>query len=195
MKIITADYVTSATGLHDCPAGDHPEVALAGRSNVGKSSLLNILTGRKKLARTSNTPGRTRLINFFLVNNAMHLVDLPGYGFARVPPQMRDQWGQMIESYLTRRKQLRGVIVLVDLRHKPTAGDKQMLDWLNHYSIPAGVAATKADKLSRGRALQNLKTVQTNLASTIKEPPVLFSAVTGQGKDKLWDIIQKWTAG
>ncbi|MCG8402311.1 MAG: ribosome biogenesis GTP-binding protein YihA/YsxC [Firmicutes bacterium] len=195
MKIITADYVASATGLHDCPAGDHPEVALAGRSNVGKSSLLNTLTGRKKLARTSNTPGRTRLINFFLINNAVHLVDLPGYGFARVPPQMRDQWGRMIESYLTRRKQLRGVIVLVDLRHKPTAGDKQMLDWLNYYGIPAGVAATKADKLGRGRALQNLKTVQTHLDSTLKEPPVLFSAVTGQGKDKLWDIIQKWTAG
>lgn len=194
MRITTVDFVTSATRLNDCPAGDHPEVALAGRSNVGKSSLLNALTGRKKIARVSNTPGRTRLLNFFLVNGTFHLVDLPGYGFARVPPQVRRQWGQMIEEYLTRRRQLQGVILVVDVRHKPSADDKQMLHWLRHYSIPTAVVATKADKLSRSRALQNLKTVQAELSLTKDEPPVLFSASTGQGRDELWEIIEQWVS-
>lgn len=170
-------------------------MALAGRSNVGKSSLLNALTGRKKIARVSNTPGRTRLLNFFLVNGAFHLVDLPGYGFARVPPEVRRQWGRMIEQYLTRRKPLRGVILLVDVRHKPTADDRQMLQWLRHYGIPFAVVATKADKLSRSRALQNLKTVQTELDLSGGQPPVLFSALTGQGRDEVLQVIENWIAG
>ncbi len=195
MKIITADFVTSATGLKDCPAGDLPEVALAGRSNVGKSSLLNSLTGRKKLARTSNTPGRTRMINFFVINNAFHLVDLPGYGFARVPARVRQQWGPMIEEYLLNRKQLRGVILLIDARHGPTAGDMQMLHWLKHYNIPTAVVATKADKLGRGKALANLKAIKSKLGEMgYEQTPVLFSAVTGQGKEEIWRIIKDWIA-
>jgi len=192
MKITTVEFVTSATGLHNCPAGDHPEVALAGRSNVGKSSLFNTLVGRRKLARTSNTPGRTRLINYFQVNDSFHLVDLPGYGFAKVPLQVREQWGQMVEKYLTGRSQLRGLIMLVDIRHKPTADDKQMLGWLRHYGVPAAVVATKADKLSRSRAMQNLKVIKAELEMSQDEPPVLFSSTTGQGKDDVWAIIEKW---
>jgi len=192
MKITTVEFVTSADGLHNCPDGDLPEVALAGRSNVGKSSLFNTLVGRKKLARTSNTPGRTQLINYFLVNGFFHLVDLPGYGFARVPFQVRRQWGKMIEKYLTGRSQLRGLLLLVDIRHKPTAGDKLMLEWLNFNGIPVAVAAVKADKLSRSRALQSLKVIQTELELARDNPPVLFSSVTGQGKEDLWAVIEKW---
>ncbi|MCL2336630.1 MAG: ribosome biogenesis GTP-binding protein YihA/YsxC [Firmicutes bacterium] len=189
MKITTVEFVTSADGLHHCPDGDLPEVALAGRSNVGKSSLFNALVGRKKLARTSNTPGRTQLINYFLVNGAFHLVDLPGYGFAKAPLAVRQQWGKMIEKYLTGRRQLRGLLLLVDIRHQPTADDKLMLEWLRYNSIPAAVAAVKADKLSRGRALQNLKVIQTELGLTRDNPLVLFSSVTGQGREEVWSVI------
>lgn len=192
MKIISAEFATSAAGLEQCPAGSRPEVALAGRSNVGKSSLLNALVNRKKLARTSNTPGRTQLINFFLINGDFYLVDLPGYGFAKVPARVKAGWGKMIEGYLAGREQLRGVVLLVDIRHAPTADDRQMYAWLKHYHIPAAVAATKADKLSRGRALQNLAVVRKTLALEREDPLVLFSALTGQGKDELWSVIEKW---
>ncbi len=192
MKIATVEFVTSSTGLHNCPAVDLPEVALAGRSNVGKSSLFNTLVGRKKLARTSNTPGRTQLINYFLVNGSFHLVDLPGYGFAKVPLQVRQQWGKMVEKYLTGRSQLSGLLLLVDIRHKPTADDKLMLEWLKYKDIPVAVAATKADKLSRGRAMQNLKMMQTELQLAPDNPPVLFSSVTGQGREDVWAVIEKW---
>ncbi|AGL02668.1 ribosome biogenesis GTP-binding protein YihA/YsxC [Desulfoscipio gibsoniae] len=193
MKITSADFVTSATNLDKCPAGSHPEVALAGRSNVGKSSLFNVLVNRKRLARTSNTPGRTQLINFFIINDKLHLVDLPGYGFAKVPVRVKAQWGKMIEGYLAGREQLRGVILLVDVRHKPTQDDQQMYNWLKAYRIPTAVVATKADKLSRGRAIQNLAVVRKNLQLADADPLVLFSAVTGQGKEDILTIIKNWT--
>ncbi|KAF1085644.1 putative GTP-binding protein EngB [Sporotomaculum syntrophicum] len=193
MKIISAEFVTSATGLDKCPAGSHPEVALAGRSNVGKSSLLNTLVNRKRLARTSNTPGRTQLINFFIINDILHLVDLPGYGFAKVPVRVKAQWGKMVNSYLAGRKQLRGLLLLVDVRHKPTTDDQQMYNWLKTYHIPTAVVATKADKLSRGRAKQNLAVVRQTLQLVDGDPLILFSAVSGQGKDDIWAVIENWT--
>ncbi|TYO98049.1 ribosome biogenesis GTP-binding protein YihA/YsxC [Desulfallas thermosapovorans] len=192
MKITSAEFVTSATGLDKCPAGSRPEVALAGRSNVGKSSLLNNLVSRRRLARTSNTPGRTQLINFFSINDMFYLVDLPGYGFAKVPVRVKARWGKMIEDYLARREQLRGLILLVDVRHKPTADDQQMYHWLSTYHIPTLVVATKADKLSRGRAIQNLAMIRKNLQLPASAPLILFSAVTGQGKEEIWAVIQNW---
>lgn len=192
MKVISAEFVTSATGLGNCPAESHPEVALAGRSNVGKSSLFNTLVNRKRLARTSNTPGRTQLINFFIINDKLHLVDLPGYGFAKVPVQVKAQWGKMINGYLTGRKQLRGLLLLVDVRHEPTADDRQMYNWLKTYRIPTAVVATKADKLSRGRAMQNLAVIRNTLQLSDGDPLILFSAVTGQGKDDIWAVIESW---
>jgi len=193
MKITSAEFVTSATGLDKCPSESYPEVALAGRSNVGKSSLFNNLVNRKRLARTSNTPGRTQLINFFIINNRIHLVDLPGYGFAKVPVRVKAQWGKMISRYLAGRKQLCGLILLVDVRHKPTVDDQQMYNWLKAYRIPTAVVATKADKLSRGQAMQNLAVVRKTLQLVDGDPLILFSAVTGQGKDDIWTVIENWT--
>jgi len=194
MIITSADFVTSAAKPSNCPAGELPEVALAGRSNVGKSSLLNKLVNRKHLARTSNTPGRTRLINFFLVNRSFYLVDLPGYGYARVSAGERERWGKMIEGYLNTRKQLKGVLLLVDSRHPPTAMDQQMYSWLKFRGLPAAVAATKADKLSRSRLLQSLKIIRAGLQLAQDDALVPFSAQTGQGREELLEIIGSWTA-
>lgn len=192
MKIKSAEFITSAVKAADYPAGELPEVALAGRSNVGKSSLLNKLVNRKGLARTSNTPGRTRLINFFLVNGLFRLVDLPGYGYAKVSDRERESWRKMIEGYLKNRENLRGVVLLVDSRHPPTAQDVQMYHWLKHYGIPTAVAATKADKLSRNKLLQSLKVIRTTLPLAGGDPLVPFSAETGQGREELLEIIGRW---
>lgn len=193
MKIISAEFVTSAVKPPNYPAGELPEVALAGRSNVGKSSLLNKLINRKRLARTSNTPGRTRLINFFLVNDSFHLVDLPGYGYARVPVGERDSWKKMVEGYLMTRPHLKGVLLLVDSRHPPTAMDLQMYGWLKFRGLPAAVAATKADKLSRSRLLQSLNVIKKDLQLIEGDALVPFSAETGQGREELLKIIDSWT--
>jgi GTP-binding protein len=193
MKIISTEFVTSAVKPPNYPAGELPEVALAGRSNVGKSSLLNKLVNRKRLARTSNTPGRTRLINFFLVNDSFHLVDLPGYGYARVPLGERDSWRKMIETYLNNRSQLKGVLLLVDSRHPPTEMDKQMYGWLKFRGLPAMIAATKADKLSRSKLLQSLKIIRAELQLYEGDALIPFSSETGQGREELLKVIGSWT--
>lgn len=192
MKINDAEFVTSAVKAADYPAGELPEVALAGRSNVGKSSLLNKLVNRKKLARTSNTPGRTRLINFFRINGVFHLVDLPGYGYAKVSLQEKESWRKMVEGYLMARKNLRGVVMLVDSRHPPTALDIQMYEWLKHRGVGAAVVATKADKNSRSRLLHSLKVIRAALPLADGDPLVPFSAETGQGREELLEIIARW---
>ncbi|OPZ73544.1 MAG: putative GTP-binding protein EngB [Firmicutes bacterium ADurb.Bin456] len=192
MKISRSEFVTSAVRKSDYPAGELPEVALAGRSNVGKSSLLNKLAVRKGLARTSKTPGRTRLINFFLINGVFLLVDLPGYGYAKVSAGERESWRKMVEGYLTTRANLKGVVLLVDSRHPPTSQDVQMYAWLKHQGIPVAVVVTKADKLSRSRLLQSLKVVRETLALTGEEPLVPFSAETGQGREDLLGVIGRW---
>lgn len=192
MKINSAEFVTSAVNTADYPAGELPEVALAGRSNVGKSSLINKLVNRKGLARTSNTPGRTRLINFFRVNGVFHLVDLPGYGYAKVPLQERESWRKMVDGYLNTRKNLKGIVMLVDSRHPPTAQDVQMYDWLKHRGLEAVVVVTKADKNSRSRLLQSLKVIRAALPLADGDPLVPFSAATGQGREELLGIIARW---
>jgi len=192
MKVTGAEFTTSAVKAANYPAGGLPEVALAGRSNVGKSSLLNKLVNRKNLARTSNTPGRTRLINFFLINGAFRLVDLPGYGYAKVSTGERESWRKMIEDYLKNREELRGVVLLVDSRHPPTAQDTQMYGWLKHYGIPTAVAATKADKLSRNKLLQSLNVIRTALPLAEGDPLAPFSAETGQGREEMLEIIGRW---
>jgi GTP-binding protein len=166
-----------------------PEVAFAGRSNVGKSSLLNRLVRRKKLARVSNTPGRTREINFFRVNGSFVLVDLPGYGYARISKEQRASWRPLIEGYMRRSPQLRGVVQLIDARHDPTAEDLQMLDFLAELGVPAIVVLTKIDKLTPAQARSRV----TGLADTLgleSEQIIAFSAATGHGRDELAEAIQ-----
>jgi len=169
MKITCSEFYTAATGPKGYPGGNLPEVALAGRSNVGKSSLLNKLINKKGLARVSRRPGRTQTINFFLVNKTFYLVDLPGYGFARVPEEVRLSWGPMVEGYLKERTALRGILLLLDIRREPADMDLQLYEWLLYYGVPAAVAATKSDKLSRGKCLAQAKVIRGRLAELEKE--------------------------
>jgi len=194
MKIVSAEFVVSAVNAANYPAGELPEVALAGRSNVGKSSLLNKIVNRKSLARTSNTPGRTRQINFFLVNKLFYLVDLPGYGYARVPAHEREKWEKMIVDYLKKRRNLKGIFLLVDSRHTPSALDVQMYGWVKNNSIPVAVVATKADKLSRSKLLRSLEIIRTDLPLAPGDLLIPFSAETGQGREELLKIIRRWVA-
>ena len=189
MKIATVEFVKSATGLKDCPAGEFVEIALAGRSNVGKSSFLNKMVNRKGLARTSNTPGRTRLINFFMINNAFYLVDLPGYGYARVPEKMKLERGKSIQEYLERRERLAAVVLLLDIRHLPTVLDINLYKWLEAAGIPVILAATKTDKLSKSQSIKQAGLIRRALELGADVPMVLFSAKTGQGREDLWEII------
>lgn len=192
MKVTSAEFVTSAVKTADYPAGLLAEVALAGRSNVGKSSLLNKMVNRKKLARTSNTPGRTRLINFFLINECFHLVDLPGYGYAKVSAGERENWGKMIETYLLGRENLKGVLLLVDSRHPPSVLDVQVFRWFRDIGLPVAVVATKADKLSHSRLIRFLQVIKKELPLAGTSLPTPFSAVTGQGREELLGIIENW---
>ncbi|MGI8813289.1 MAG: ribosome biogenesis GTP-binding protein YihA/YsxC [Pyrinomonadaceae bacterium] len=186
MKISSAEFVKSVYHTSQCPAGDIPEVSFLGRSNVGKSSLLNSLLQRRALARTSNTPGRTQCINFFLVNNSIHFVDLPGYGYAKVSKSMRADWGKMAEEYLAERRQLVLSIQLIDARHKPTALDIQLHDWLIVNQKPHIVVATKADKLSRNELQKQMKIFASDLAES---KTISYSSETGKGREELWSEI------
>lgn len=189
MKILSADYIISAVGPKQYPEGELPEIAFAGRSNVGKSSLINKLLNRKSLARTSARPGKTQYLNYYFINKDYYFVDLPGYGFAKVPKEVKATWGKMIERYLRERGNLKAVIQLVDIRHEPSNEDLAMYQWLKHYQVPAVVVATKADKISRGNHPKQLKIIRQKLQMTKEDTLLLFSAETGQGKDELWAII------
>ena len=151
MKVTSADIVISAVKPEQYPESDMPEIALAGRSNVGKSSFINKMLNRKSLARTSSKPGKTQTLNFFIINESFHFVDVPGYGYAKVSKTERAAWGRMIETYITSRKQLKAVLLIVDLRHPPTQDDILMYDFLKHHQIPCIVVATKADKIPKGK--------------------------------------------
>jgi len=191
MKIISAEFIKSATKPSEYPLGNFPEVAIAGKSNVGKSSLINALVNRKNLAKTSSTPGRTQMINFFQVNGQISLVDLPGYGYARVPLQVRKTWKPMVESYLQTRREIRLVILILDARRGASADDLALLDWLDYHKIPALIVLTKADKLSeidRARLKKNL----ADIPLLAGKPVSFFSAVTGEGKDDLWKRIREF---
>jgi GTP-binding protein len=186
VKISTARFVKSAQRPDDFPRDERPEIAFCGRSNIGKSSLLNSLTNSRGLARTSRTPGRTQTINFFLINENMYFVDLPGYGYAKVSKTVREGWGPMIEGYLRSREQLRLTLMLVDSRIPPTESDATMKQWLDHHGIPNAVVLTKADKISRSQLSQALRTGATTLNT---KELIAFSAVTGAGKDKILERI------
>jgi GTP-binding protein len=188
MIIKSAEFVTSATTPAQYPAALLPEIAFAGRSNVGKSSLINTLVNRKHLVKTSSTPGRTRLINFFNINRQIGFVDLPGYGYAKVPLSIRKNWGPMIETYLSKRKTLKGVVVIMDIRRIPRQEESDLLGWLAHYSIAGISVLTKTDKLSKNKLTKQHHLIARALEKD-KDDFILFSAKTRQGRDALWRAI------
>ena len=163
MIIKTSEFITSAVKRNQYPVDVRPEVAFVGRSNVGKSSIINALTNRRKLAKVSQTPGKTRLINFFLINDEMYLVDLPGYGYAKVSKKEKESWGKTIETYLMEREQLKKVVLLIDSRHKPTADDILMHEWIKHFGYKVIVIATKSDKLSNNEIGKSKKLIKETL--------------------------------
>ncbi len=188
MKITEADFIKSAYQPRDYPPETMPEVAFAGKSNVGKSSLINRLLNRKRLAHVSSTPGRTQAINFFRINQKISFVDLPGYGFARVPREVQRRWKAMVEDYLKTRKSLALAVVILDIRREASDDDRGLLDWLDHYAINSLVVLTKIDKVSKNRRLQLRAALSTTLALD-EDHLLVFSAQTGEGKDELWKRI------
>lgn len=191
MTLHSAEFVTSVGFLKQLPEEGVPEIAFAGRSNVGKSSLLNRLLNRKNLVKTSGTPGKTRTLNFFLINKGFYCVDMPGYGYAKRSQDERMQWARLIEGYLKDRPQLKGFVHLVDARHDPTRDDLQMIDWLVASQKPFVVAATKADKLSGSTLKPRLDKTRRILGLHAEVVMMPFSAVTGKGKVDLW----RWMEG
>jgi GTP-binding protein len=187
MKVISAKFVAAAQAPDSFPKDRRPEVVFIGRSNVGKSSLINSLLGVKGLARTSSTPGRTQSINFFLVNNEFYFVDLPGYGYAKTSKENRRAWGKLIEKYLARREQLVLSILIVDARHEPSPLDLQMKSWLRHYGIPHLVVSTKVDKLSSNERRKSQRRAEQALDT---ERVIPYSSLTGEGANLVWDEIQ-----
>jgi len=187
MKINTAKFIAAATLPTSFPKDYKPEVAFLGRSNVGKSSLMNSLLGVKGLARTSSTPGRTQTINFFLINEQFHFVDLPGYGYAKASKDKRQEWGQLIEKYLAQREQLVLSILIVDARHEPSPLDLQMKSWLQHFELPYLVVSTKVDKLSASERSKSLQTAKKVLKT---ETITQYSSITREGIKDVWDVIR-----
>lgn len=194
MKVTSSEIVISAVKREQYPDGGLPEIALAGRSNVGKSSFINTMINRKNLARTSQRPGKTQTLNFYIINEMMYFVDVPGYGFAKVSKSEREAWGRMIEMYITEREPLKAVIQLIDIRHDPTKDDIVMYEWLKHFQIPVIIIATKADKIPKGKWQKHEKAIKEKLNKDPNDPIVIFSSETGQGKDKAWNTIQAYLA-
>ena len=191
MKVNThnADILLSAANKSHYLQDDIPEVALAGRSNVGKSSFINTMLNRKNLARTSGKPGKTQLLNFFNIDDKLRFVDVPGYGYARVSKKEREKWGKMIEEYLTTRENLRAVVSLVDLRHEPSADDVQMYEFLKYYEIPVILVATKADKIPRGKWNKHESMIKKKLDFDKTDTFIIFSSVNKTGVEEAWDAI------
>ncbi|MDQ0858189.1 MULTISPECIES: ribosome biogenesis GTP-binding protein YihA/YsxC [Bacillaceae] len=193
MKVTSSEIVISAVKPEQYPDLDLPEIALAGRSNVGKSSFINKLLNRKNLARTSSKPGKTQTLNFYIINEVLHFVDVPGYGYAKVSKSERDAWGKMIETYFTKRRQLCAAVLLVDLRHAPSKDDVMMYEFLKHHDIPTIVVATKADKIPKGKWQKHMKVVRETLDKDPNDPLICFSSETGQGKVEAWSAIEHYT--
>lgn len=186
MRIKQSEFEISAVKREQYPTDGLPEVAFVGRSNVGKSSIINALTNRRHLAKVSQTPGKTRLINFFMINEGeFHLVDLPGYGYAKVSKKEQASWGKTIEMYLTDREELKRVILLVDSRHKPTKDDLLMYEWVKHFGIEAIIVATKSDKLSNNDLRKSEKIIKDTLGLTKEDKFYFFSSLNKKGKDEL----------
>ncbi len=188
MNIKSAAFVGSAVKSSQYPAEGLPEIAFAGRSNVGKSSLVNTLVGRKNLVKTSSTPGRTQTINFFLINDTLHFVDLPGYGYAKVSAEVRKNWGPMVERYLKTRESLCAAVVILDIRRTPNQADLDLVAWLIHYNIPQILVLTKADKLKRNKQARQRALIAQDMGKQASSL-IAFSASTGLGKRELWKAL------
>lgn len=195
MNITKSELETVAVKPGQYPKEGPCEIAFAGRSNVGKSSLLNLLTNKKKLARVSGSPGKTRTINFYLVNDTFRIVDLPGYGYAKVSKSVTQDWGQMMENYLSGRNTLKKVIQLVDIRHKPSAQDVQMYEYLKYYGLDGIVVATKADKVSKNEAQKNIAVIRKTLNMGKEDKVIAISALKRTGYTELLDEIEKLIGG
>ncbi|CAM3981726.1 ribosome biogenesis GTP-binding protein YihA/YsxC [Catellicoccus marimammalium] len=194
MKVNQAEIVMSAVSKAQYPDTHLKEIALAGRSNVGKSSFINTLLGRKNLARTSSKPGKTQTLNFYLIENQFYFVDVPGYGYAKVSKKERAKWGKMIDEYLLEREELEAVVSLVDFRHEPSKEDCQMYQFLKYYDIPVIVVATKADKIPRGKWNKHESMIKKALDFDKEDDFIIFSSVTKQGKEEAWQAIEHYLA-
>ncbi|MYL50225.1 YihA family ribosome biogenesis GTP-binding protein [Halobacillus litoralis] len=189
MKVNSADIVISAASKKQYPKAPIPEIALAGRSNVGKSSFINRMIQRKNLARTSSKPGKTQTLNFYIINEKFHFVDVPGYGYAKVSKKERAKWGEMMEEYFAEREQLRATALIIDIRHKPTEDDQLMYDYLKHFELPVMVIATKLDKIKKGQRTKQLKMIHEVLGMDEEDELIPFSSETGEGKDVAWTTM------
>ena len=195
MIIRSASLETVCGVTSKLPQNTLPEIAFAGKSNVGKSSLINGLLNRKALARTSSQPGKTQTINFYLINEAFYFTDLPGYGYAKVSQAEREKWGPMIERYLHGSKQLKAVFLLIDIRHAPSANDRQMYEWIRYQGFSPVIILTKADKISRGARQKQMKLIREGLGCEKGAILFSFSAVTRDGRDEIWDYIEQTVLG
>lgn len=189
MEIKKAEFIISAVKRSQYPEDGRPEIAFVGRSNVGKSTLINTLTNRRKLVKVSSTPGKTRLINFFLINDTMYFVDLPGYGYAKVSKKEKENWGYIMEQYLVERNQLKKIVLLVDSRHKPTGDDINMYNWIKHYNYEVLVVGTKLDKLKRNDINKNKKIIRDTLKMDKDEKILLISSLNKEGKEEVLEEI------
>lgn len=192
MKIKSVNLETICGITSKLPENKLPEIAFAGKSNVGKSSLINALMNRKSYARTSAQPGKTQTINFYNINQELYFVDLPGYGYAKVSKELKEKWGKMIERYLHRSRQLRLVFLLIDIRHEPSANDCIMYNWIIEQGFYPVIIATKLDKINRSQVAKQLKLIRDKLKVVPDTPMVPFSALTKQGREEIWDLIKKW---
>jgi GTP-binding protein len=183
-------YIITTLNPQEFPRNRLPEIGFIGRSNVGKSSLINALCGQRKMAKVSSTPGRTRGLSFYLINESLYFVDFPGYGYAKVPQTLKDKWKQVIESYLLTRETLRHIVHIIDIRHLPTADDKIMYDWLVASGVDTVTVATKSDKISRGRIKGNLDNIRKFFGMQPNEKLIPFSAVTGEGMRDLIELLE-----
>ena len=190
MKIHSAEFLLSASTTRQFPAATLPEIAFAGRSNVGKSTLINSLLNRKKLVKTSATPGKTQLINFFKINDQFYFVDLPGYGYAKVPESVRRKWQNLVEAYLSERETLRNVVLIIDCRHNPTVQDRQLLEWLEYYQRPSLIVASKIDKLKRGQVQKHLQKIKHDLS--IETVPLGHSSMQYGRREEIWKKLIHW---
>ena len=192
MNVINASMIITAGNKSQFPESLVPEIAFAGKSNVGKSSLINCIINRKALARTSSQPGKTQTINFYNIENKLNFVDLPGYGYAKVSKVQREKWGKLIEDYLSHRDTLKQVILLVDIRHEVSENDKMMYDWIAYYHHHVIVVATKADKIKRSQLQKHTAMIKKGLALREEDTLITFSAETKQGKDEIWELLDRF---